>query len=158
SLVALEMHRALHPTPLARLARLAGTRAATSTSPEGDARTSVVIWGEPPPFVAPPSGIARTPFADAVSALLGDPRLVLPSPPEALSHPEQPGDLDPERSIHARTPHTTDRLRPLDRAADRRASPPPPRAPRSDLVSPPSRDGERDDESPFPFSFSGRPR
>jgi hypothetical protein len=162
SLVALEMHRALHPTPLARLARLAGTRAATSSAPEGDARTSVVIWGEPPPFVAPPSGIARTPFSDAVSALLGDPRLVLPSPSEALSSPlsnGERGDLDPERSIHARTPHTTDRLRPLDRAADRRASPPPPRAPRSDLVTPLlGQDRDRDDDAPLPFGIPRRSR
>jgi hypothetical protein len=160
-LVALEMHRALHPTPLARLARLAGARRAgsgivrapssTASSPE-ESHTPLVLWGEPPPFVAPPSGIARTPFADVVSALLADPRVVLPTHHGDLSAPEQPDD-SPELPAF-RAPHTTDRLRPMDRAADRRPSPPPARSARPDLVdSTADHDPDRDDPSAFsPFS------
>lgn len=159
-LVALEMHRALHPTPLARLARLAGARRAgsgvarapssTASSPE-ESHTPLVLWGEPPPFVAPPSGIARTPFTEAVSALLADPRVALPTSHEPP--PEQPDD-SPELPPF-RTPHTTDRLRPMDRAADRRPSPPTPRSARSDLVDSTADDDPRRDD---PSSWSTFPR
>ncbi len=155
SIVALEMHRALHPTALARLSRLANARrVGAGTHTDGDAHTPLILWGEPPPFLAPPSGIARTPFADAVSALLGDPRLAIPPPRTTdLSEPAHDADAD---DVAFRAPHTTDRLRPLDRAADRRASPSPPRAPaRGDLVDPDPhepRTPDRDDDAPFPYS------
>lgn len=149
SLVALEMHRALHPTPLARLARLANARRVGS----GESHTPLLLWGEPPPFVAPPSGIARTPFPEAVAALLADPRVSLPIVTESD---------DDQADLSFRSPHTTDRLRPLDRAADRRPSPPPPRAPRGvdDVVDPAAHAAtpERDDEAPFPFTRSRSPR
>ena len=103
SLVALEMHRALHPKPLARLARLASAHAQSDRT-----RTPLVLWGEPPSFVAPPSGVPRTPFNEAIHALY-----------EGLAPTPTP---DEESSSFTRAPHTTDRLRPLDRAADRRAS------------------------------------
>lgn len=163
SLVALEMHRALHPTPLARLARLANGRAAriAPSAPSAvDSRTPVVVWGEPPPFVAPPSGIARTPFVEAVAALVSDPRLVLSSPAPADAPPTA-GDEESPDAPPARSPHTTDRLRPLDRAADRRASPPPARPPRPDVVDPSpvgrfshehEHGPDRDDDAPFPFT------
>lgn len=159
SLVALEMHRALHPKPLSRLARLAASRRAGAASGhDGDTHTPLVLWGEPPPFLAPPSGIARTPFGDALSALVGDPRLVLPP---AGEHDEQvPFDVD-SQDLAPRTPHTTDRLRPLDRAADRRPSPPPRRLPRPHVDDAAAfvghhgtNAGERDDEAPFPFTRS----
>jgi len=105
SLVALEMHRSLHPTPLARLARLAAAR-------HGEGRTPLVVFGEPPAFVGPPSGVPRTSFVEALGALFS-------------------GASDVEHVDAPRTPHTTDRLRPLDRAADRRPPPPPPRSPRA---------------------------
>jgi hypothetical protein len=125
--VALEMHRALHPTPLGRLARLAGAR-------HGEGRTPIVVWGEAPPFVAPPSGVARTAFLHAVEALFS----ALPADPEPVDaessrrdaayspQPEAPPFVvgEPERGAPTRAPHATDRLRPLDRAADRRPSPP----------------------------------
>jgi hypothetical protein len=117
SIVALEMHRGLHPKPLARLARIATT--STTSAQNGRALTPVVLWGEPPAFVAPPSGVARTAFPDAVHALF-----------EALAARarEEEGAADHVRTepIPAawRRPHTTDRLRPMDRAADRRPSPP----------------------------------
>ncbi|MFI5299029.1 MAG: hypothetical protein ACHREM_13110, partial [Polyangiales bacterium] len=60
--VALEMHRALHPTPLGRLSRLASGR-------RGEGKTQLVLWGEPPAFVAPPSGVPRSTLAHAVAAL-----------------------------------------------------------------------------------------
>jgi hypothetical protein len=154
SLVALEMHRALHPTPLGRLARLASARRgpcglSSESSVQGHAHTPLVLWGEPPPFVAPPSGIARTSFVEAVSALVGDPRLVLPSEP----HAHDPRFLEPTPDDALRTPHATDRMRPLDRAADRRASPPPPRALGADLVADRcDRDRDRDDDDAFPFT------
>ena len=107
SLVALEMHRALHPKPLARLARLASARAHSDRT-----RTPLVLWGEPPSFVAPPSGVPRTPFNEASHALY-----------EGLApHPSPPVTPDEEPILFNRAPHSTDRLRPLDRAADRRAS------------------------------------
>ena len=106
SLVALEMHRGLHPKPLARLARLA-----TTHTHDGRALTPVVLWGEPPAFVAPPSGVARTAFADAVHALF-----------EALARGSDHARTEPFPADWRR-PHTTDRLRPMDRAADRRPSP-----------------------------------
>lgn len=163
-LVALEMHRALHPTPLARLARLAGARRAgsgvvrapssTASSPE-ESHTPLVLWGEPPPFVAPPSGIARTPFAEAVSALLADPRVALPIHAQHDAEPpsEQPDDSSELPAFRA--PHTTDRLRPMDRAADRRPSPPTPRSGRSDLVDSTADDDPRRDD---PSSWSSFPR
>lgn len=155
-LVALEMHRALHPTPLARLARLASARRAgsgvvrapssTASAPE-ESHTPLVLWGEPPPFVAPPSGISRTPFHDVVSALLADPRVVLPESPEPPT--EQPDD-SPELPAF-RAPHTTDRLRPMDRAADRRPSPSTARSGRSDLVDS-TADHDPDRDSPASFA------
>ncbi|MBI2394725.1 MAG: hypothetical protein HYV09_34470 [Deltaproteobacteria bacterium] len=170
SLVALEMHRALHPTPLGRLARLASTRRAgsgvhnapssTASTPE-ESHTPLVLWGEPPPFVAPPSGIARTSFADAVAALLADPRVVLPTPADVppSEQPDDSAELPLPQLSHFRAPHTTDRLRPLDRAADRRPSPPSPRADRSDLVDSTSdHEPDRDDDAPFPFTRSRSPR
>jgi hypothetical protein len=158
SLVALEMHRALHPTPLARLARLANARrvgtgthtGGSSSSDLPSAHTPLILWGEPPPFVAPPSGIARTAFTEAVSALLGDPRVS--TPVTDLSEPDHD-------DLSFRAPHTTDRLRPLDRAADRRPSPPPPRAlSRSDMVDPDPHRADRDDDAPFPYARSRRSR
>jgi hypothetical protein len=109
SLVALEMHPGLHPKPLARLARIAASR-----THEGSALSPVVLWGEPPAFVAPPSGITRTSFPDAVHALF-----------EALTAHAEGADHVRTEPIPAawRRPHTTDRLRPMDRAADRRPSP-----------------------------------
>ena len=174
SLVALEMHRALHPTPLARLSRLANARRVGSGSnggSESDSHTPLIVWGEPPPFLAPPSGTARTSFSDAVSALLADPRLIRDlSRDGAPLHPlTQRTELDrheQQPDFSFRAPHTTDRLRPLDRAADRRPSPPPPRPARervglgrSDLVdSPPDSDTpherERHDAAPFPHARS----
>lgn len=161
-LVALEMHRALHPTPLARLARLAGARragsgvvrapASTASSPE-ESHTPLILWGEPPPFVAPPSGIARTPFAEVVSALLADPRVSTPEPQPELGSPEAHDDSPDELPLF-RAPHTTDRLRPMDRAADRRPPPPTPRSARSDLVDSTADDDPRRDEPP---SFPPRP-
>jgi hypothetical protein len=113
SLVALEMHRALHPKPLARLARLASTR-----THDGHALTPVVLWGEPPAFVAPPSGITRTAFPDAVHALFESLAARRRAPDSGDAHvATQPFPTDWRR------PHTTDRLRPMDRAADRRPSP-----------------------------------
>jgi hypothetical protein len=161
SLVALEMHRALHPTPLARLARLAnarrvgtGTHTASEHAQGGDAHTPLIVWGEPPPFVAPPSGIARTAFTEAVSALLGDPRVTTP-----VTDLSEPNDHDDPDLTFRRAPHTTDRLRPLDRAADRRPSPPPPRAvPGSDVVDPDPHRADRDDDAPFPYARSRRSR
>jgi hypothetical protein len=141
SLVALEMHRALHPTPLARLARLANARRVGNGSEE--AHTPLIVWGEPPPFLAPPSGIARTAFPDAVSALLADRRLIIPSSTDA-DHLEL--DLD---DLPPRTPHTTDRLRPMDRAADRRASPPNAISQRGDVVDPTSGHGAINISTPF---------
>jgi hypothetical protein len=137
--VALEMHRALHPTPLGRLARLAGAR-------HGEGRTPIAVWGEAPPFVAPPSGVPRTPLIHAVEALFSafadepdhvepPPRDVYPrSEPdtapyvlrERLTRDERHERNEPdqhERSAPTRAPHATDRLRPLDRAADRRPPP-----------------------------------
>jgi len=111
SLVALELHRSLHPTALARLARLASGR-------RGEAHTPLVMFGTPPSFVSPPSGVGRTSFLEAVTALFGDPRLVLGN--ESLLDQES----DHAQPDHpTRLPHTTDRLRPLERAADRRPSP-----------------------------------
>lgn len=116
ALVALEMHRALHPTPLGRLARLSGAR-------RGEGRTPIVVWGEAPPFVAPPSGVSRTPLLHAVEALFSafadEPAHVEPPPRDAALS---------ERGAPPRAPHATDRLRPLDRAADRRPPPPVPAA------------------------------
>ncbi len=110
SLVALEMHRALHPKPLSRLARLALART-------GDARTPLLLWGEPPTFVAPPSGVPRTSFRDAIHALFS--QLAQLEQLEAqVSHA-----LPEDSSTLPRAPHTTDRLRPLDRAPDRRPPP-----------------------------------
>lgn len=160
SLVALEMHRALHPTPLARLARLASARRAGSAPRAGgasgepsDAHTPLVLWGEPPPFLAPPSGIPRTSFVEVVSALVTDPRLALPEEP----HAHDPRFTEALVDDAFRAPHTTDRLRPLDRAADRRPSPPAPRALRpgvDDAALAPHGDDldprDRDDEAPFP--------
>jgi hypothetical protein len=144
-LVALEMHRALHPTPLARLARLAGARRAgsgTASTPE-ESHTPLVLWGEPPPFVAPPSGVPRTPFHDVVSALLADPRVEFPHSP---SSPESTADAPSDELPAFRAPHTTDRLRPMDRAADRRASPQTSWIDRSHVVdSSADRDPLRDD-------------
>ncbi len=133
SLVALEMHRALHPTPLGRLARLAGAR-------RGEGRTPIVVWGAPPPFVAPPSGVPRTPLLHAIEALFSafvdEPAHAEPPSSDAYrrspqGEPDAPWVLrerspntDLERGTPARAPHATDRLRPLDRAADRRAPPP----------------------------------
>ena len=126
SLVALEMHRALHPTPLARLARLARDRGGIdprSESAASSTATQVVVWGEPPAFVAPPSGAPRTPLADALHALFEG--LVLdgtPAAPSGATHDDVREHI--LRSIQrGRAPHTTDRLRPMDRAADRRPSP-----------------------------------
>ncbi|GAC1352298.1 MAG: hypothetical protein NVSMB1_13780 [Polyangiales bacterium] len=118
SLIALEMHPALHPTPLARLRRLAAARVGS------DARTPLVVWGEPPAFVAPPSGVPRTSFADALCALF-----------EGASIHAARAARNEGSPAHSRSPHTTDRLRPLDRAADRRPSPPLPRASRYPLVN-----------------------
>ncbi len=132
--VALEMHRALHPTPLGRLARLAGARL-------GEGRTPIAVWGEAPPFVAPPSGVPRTPLIHAVEALFSafadEPDHVEPPPRDAYPRPEpaaapyvlrERDERDQrdqqERGAPTRAPHTTDRLRPLDRAADRRPPPP----------------------------------
>ncbi len=162
SLVALEMHRALHPTPLSRLARLASARRAGSApvragANEHDApsHTPLVLWGEPPPFLAPPSGIPRSSFVEVVSALVTDPRLALPEEP----HAHDPRFTEALVDDAFRAPHTTDRLRPLDRAADRRPSPPSPRSLRpvvDDAALAPAftphddpRD-DRDDEAPFP--------
>jgi hypothetical protein len=116
SLVALEMHPGLHPKPLARLARIAA-----SATHEGAALTPVVVWGEPPAFVAPPSGIARTPFSDAVHALFE----ALATPAGDTSSPDRGAADDRTEPISTawRRAHTTDRLRPMDRAADRRPSP-----------------------------------
>lgn len=112
SIVALELHRSVHPTSLARLTRLA-------RHDRGLGRTSLVLFGVPPPFLSPPSGVARTSFGAAVTALVGDPRLLsgLVPPPS-----EDPDHVD-SRAPPPRAPHTTDRLRPLDRAPDRRPSP-----------------------------------
>lgn len=185
SLVALEMHRALHPNPLARLARLANARRAgsgvharpgvpASTDYEGEAHTPLIIWGEPPPFVSPPSGIPRIAFADATAALLADPRVIpfTPAPPHAdepskdLRHDLTPGQSEQaepceQPDFEWRAPHTTDRLRPLDRAADRRPSPGRSNEgaglTRSDVVHPaPDGERERDDDAPFPFSHPRR--
>jgi hypothetical protein len=172
-LVALEMHRALHPNPLARLARLANARRAgsgvhahpgvpVSTGHEGEAHTPLILWGEPPPFVSPPSGIPRIAFADATAALLADPRVIPGEPPKDHDHDQY---NDAARELEWRAPHTTDRLRPLDRAADRRPSPAGRAAsgsPGGDVVDPTpvtQRDErERDDDAPFPFSQSRRSR
>ena len=175
SLVALEMHRALHPNPLARLARLANARRAgsgvhvrpgvpASTDHEGEAHTPLILWGEPPPFVSPPSGIPRLAFADATAALLADPRVIPGEPPKDHDHDHL---TDAARELEWRAPHTTDRLRPMDRAADRRPSPG--RAAGvagGDLVDPssltpgsgPGTERDRDDDAPFPFSQSRRSR
>jgi len=172
SLVALEMHRALHPNPLARLARLAGARRAgsgvharpgvpVSTDHEGEAHTPLIVWGEPPPFVSPPSGVPRIAFTDATAALLADPRVHASLPPEA----SEPGPHDftsAATDLEWRAPHTTDRLRPMDRAADRRPSPNQWTVAGGDVVDPSSRGNrgngeERDDDAPFPFQ-SRRPR
>jgi hypothetical protein len=177
SLVALEMHRALHPNPLARLARLAGARRAgsgvhakpgvpASTDHEGEAHTPLIVWGEPPPFVSPPSGIPRIAFTDATAALLADPRVIPPAAPSQMSPEheppqEQPHDHAPADDLEWRAPHTTDRLRPLDRAADRRPSPRQWTVAGGDVVDPSSNSspyGERepDDDAPFPFARSRR--
>ncbi len=113
ALVALELHRSVHPTALSRLSRLA--RQHDYRGERGPGHTSLVLFGVPPPFLSPPSGVPRTSFGAAVTALVGDRRLVLPpieSTTESLEEQHAP-----------RLPHTTDRLRPLDRAADRRPSP-----------------------------------
>ena len=115
SMVALEMHRALHPKPLARLARLATARAHSDRT-----RTPLVLWGEPPSFVAPPSGVPRTPFNEAIHALYeGLARGAPHDQPEAVPNAHASGSAT---AAFTRALHTTDRLRPLDRAADRRAS------------------------------------
>lgn len=172
SLIALEMHRALHPNPLARLARLANARRAgsgvhvhpgvpASTSAEGEAHTPLIMWGEPPPFVSPPSGIPRIAFADATAALLADPR-VIPHAPAHIDEPPKDDSHDhlEQPELDWRAPHTTDRLRPLDRAADRRPSPGAglPHGAGGDLVHPaPDRgERERDDDAPFPFASARR--
>jgi hypothetical protein len=125
ALVALEMHRALHPTPLGRLSRLAGAR-------RGEGRTPIVVWGEAPPFVAPPSSVPRTPLLHAVEALFSafadEPAHVEPPPRDASSSSLAHVGLALEGGSPARAPHATDRLRPLDRAADRRPPPPVPAA------------------------------
>jgi hypothetical protein len=136
-MVALEMHRALHPKPLARLARLASARSSSDRT-----RTQLILWGEPPSFVAPPSGVPRTPFNEAIHALYEG--LATGAGDRSGAKIDRHGkscaavfcenlrgdrhdDPDPsapreEESGFTRAPHTTDRLRPLDRAADRRAS------------------------------------
>jgi hypothetical protein len=105
SIVALEMHRALHPKPLARLARLA--RAHAGGEP-GAVRTPLVLWGVAPAFVAPPSGVPRTSFAEATAALVG----------ALAGETQHASDASFIRALH-----TTDRLRPMDRAPDRRPPP-----------------------------------
>jgi hypothetical protein len=127
SLIAFEMHRALHPKPLGRLARLAHGEGPGGAN---EARTRVIVWGEPPPFVAPPSGVARTPFSEAIVALAE-----ATFGTEAFEeHDGNDHDESFARGAFVRAPHATDRMRPLDHAPDRRASSPAALAARREVV------------------------
>jgi hypothetical protein len=128
-LVALEMHPALHPIALGRLARLASAR-------RGDGKSKLVLWGEPPAFIAPPRGIPRSTLADAIAALFeaaSDRDLASLNRGVTADAPAQSPTIGRDahaayerlsdvRSLDAAVlARAPDRVRAMDRAADRRA-------------------------------------
>ena len=59
ALVAVEMHRHLHPADLANIERMSHARS----------DSQLILWGEPPPFLSPPRQLRPTPIAIARAVL-----------------------------------------------------------------------------------------